>query len=77
MLYLLIFIILIGPQLKTGGTYRIEFIRSSVRLFVRLLWLYSKNDLRIFLKLGMKLGHLRGSKIAWPFLVPDCKSRDL
>ena len=31
-----------------------------------------KNALRIFLKLGMKLGHNRGSNMTWPFFYKNC-----
>ena len=64
LLILLFFnVLIIGPRLKTGGTYRIRFVRPSIRA----RQLFSKMALRIFLKLGMKLGIHRGLNVLKPF----------
>ena len=65
LLFILFVLIFIGPWLNTGGTYRIRFVRPSIRPER----IFSKTALRFFLKLGMKLGHLRGLDVTWPFFL--------
>ena len=63
---------LFGPRLKTEGTYKISLVHPSIRPE----WLFSKSTLRIFLKLGMKLGHHRGSNVTWPFFCKNLQFRE-
>ena len=51
-------IVFIGPRFKTGGTYKIGFVRLCVRKCVCASLHISKTALRIFLKLGMEIGNL-------------------
>ena len=52
----------IGSRLKTEGTYKFGLVRSSVRSSQH----FSKTTLRIFPKLGMKLGIHKDSKVTSP-----------